>query len=139
MLLLAVMSCDSPSCGRPSKNTPASQLSMAEWIAALNNKKEKCNDYSIDGGWSDSYHSWTMNCMNGVEVYKDTSKEVQAWREKENERKAAVRTYYPVSISDLAAGRNSHTHIRVTGKVVLVKHEADGDLHIRLSDGKHFI
>jgi hypothetical protein len=51
----------------------------------------------------------------------------------------AVRTYYPVSIADLAAGRNSHTHIRVTGKVVLVKHEADGDLHIRLSDGKHFI
>jgi hypothetical protein len=51
----------------------------------------------------------------------------------------AVRTYYPVSISDLAAGRNSHTHIRVTGKVVLVKHEADTDLHIRLSDGRHFI
>jgi hypothetical protein len=46
----------------------------------------------------------------------------------------AVRTYYPVSIADLAAGRNSHTHIRVTGKVVLVKYEADGDLHIRLSD-----
>jgi hypothetical protein len=37
------------------------------------------------------------------------------------------------------AGRNSHTHIRVTGKVVLVKHEADGDLHIRLSDGKRWI
>jgi hypothetical protein len=51
----------------------------------------------------------------------------------------AVRTYYPVSIADLAAGRNSHTHIRVTGKVVLVKYEADGDLHIRLSDGKHWI
>jgi len=51
----------------------------------------------------------------------------------------AVRTYYPVSIADLAAGRNFHTHVQVTGKVVLVKHEADGDLHIRLSDGSQFI
>src|SRR3954463_7619874 len=52
---------------------------------------------------------------------------------------ASGRQYFPVSIANLAAGRNFHTHVRVTGKVVLVKHEADGDLHIRLSDGKHFI
>ena len=49
------------------------------------------------------------------------------------------RQYFTVSIADLAAGRNFHTHVRVTGKVVLVKHEEDTDLHIRLSDGKHFI
>jgi hypothetical protein len=51
----------------------------------------------------------------------------------------AVRTYYPVSISDLAAGKNFHTHVQVTGKVTLVKHEGDGDTHIVLSDGKNFI
>jgi len=46
----------------------------------------------------------------------------------------ALRTYYPVPISEL--GRNRHTHVRVQGIVTLVKHEKDGDLHIRLSDGK---
>src|ERR1700758_4352970 len=50
------------------------------------------------------------------------------------------RPYFPVSISDLAAGKNFHTHIQVTGKVTLVKHEADGDIHIKLEDGQgHFI
>jgi hypothetical protein len=52
---------------------------------------------------------------------------------------ASGRQYFTVSIANLAAGRNFHTHVRVTGKVVLVKHEADGDLHVRLSDGKHWI
>jgi hypothetical protein len=51
----------------------------------------------------------------------------------------AVRTYYPVSIADLAAGKNFHTHVQVTGKVTLVKHEGDGDTHIVLSDGKNFV
>ena len=49
------------------------------------------------------------------------------------------RHYFTVSITDLAAGRNFHTHVRVTGKVTLVKHEGDGDTHIVLSDGKSFV
>ncbi len=55
------------------------------------------------------------------------------------------RHYFPVSISDLSAGRNFHTHVQVTGKVTLVKRQGDGktigdgDLHIRISDGKNFI
>ena len=49
------------------------------------------------------------------------------------------RQYFTVSIADLAAGRNFHTHVRVTGKVTLVKHEGDGDTHIVLSDGKSFV
>jgi hypothetical protein len=49
------------------------------------------------------------------------------------------RQYFPVSIADMAAGKNFITHVQVTGNVILVKHEKDGDLHIRLSDGKRFI
>ena len=41
-----------------------------------------------------------------------------------------------MSIARLAAGKNVHTHIQVTGTVTLVKHEKDGDLHIRIVDGK---
>lgn len=49
------------------------------------------------------------------------------------------RPYWPVTIADMAAGKNHHTHVEVSGKVVLVRHEQDGDLHIRLTDGSNFV
>lgn len=49
------------------------------------------------------------------------------------------RPYFPVTVSDLAAGRNFHTHVAVTGAVTYVKREADGDTHIRLGNGKVFV
>ena len=39
----------------------------------------------------------------------------------------------------MATGHNFHTHVRVVGRVLLVKYEKDGDLHIKLGDGKYFI
>jgi hypothetical protein len=50
-----------------------------------------------------------------------------------------TRPYYPVTIAQMAAGKNFHTHVAVTGKVELVKTEKDGDTHIKLTDGKAFI
>lgn len=44
------------------------------------------------------------------------------------------RKYWPVTIAQLAGGTVKHTHVAVTGRVVLVKHEADGDTHLRLRD-----
>ena len=48
------------------------------------------------------------------------------------------RLYHPETIDSIAASR--HTHVSVTGRVTLVRHEADGDVHIRLTDEHgHFI
>lgn len=51
-----------------------------------------------------------------------------------------ARQYFPVTIEKLSQGKNFHTHIRVIGRVALIKKEADGDTHIRLEDSAgHFI
>ena len=42
------------------------------------------------------------------------------------------RVYWSETLSALSSGANKHTHVKVTAKVTLVKHEQDGDLHIRL-------
>lgn len=47
------------------------------------------------------------------------------------------RTFHPVPLAKLA--QTKWTHVRVCGTVTLVKHEADGDVHIRLEDGAQFI
>jgi hypothetical protein len=52
---------------------------------------------------------------------------------------ALLRPYFPVTIAQMAAGKNFHTHVRVTGTVTEVASEPDGDTHIRLSDGQAFI
>lgn len=40
------------------------------------------------------------------------------------------RHYWPVTVAKMAT--NKHTHVAVTDTVKLVRHEMDGDLHIRL-------
>lgn len=45
---------------------------------------------------------------------------------------AETRLYHNETIAGLH--RSRHTHVRVTGTVTYVKHEADGDLHFRLED-----
>ena len=50
-----------------------------------------------------------------------------------------VRTFHPVSISDLAAGdprhfAKAHTHVQVSGWVTYRKKEDDGDWHLRICD-----
>jgi len=47
------------------------------------------------------------------------------------------RTYHRVTVAQVAA--TQWTHVSVCGTVALVKHEADGDTHIRLEDGRAFI
>lgn len=47
------------------------------------------------------------------------------------------RPYHVETVASLASSR--HTHVEVTGKVTLVKTEADDDVHIRISDGTRFI
>jgi hypothetical protein len=47
--------------------------------------------------------------------------------------------YQHTTVEKLALGQVHMTRAEVTGKVTLVKKEADGDMHIRVSDGKHFI
>ena len=42
------------------------------------------------------------------------------------------RYYWPVNIDDMAAGRNQHTHVQIVGIVTLVRHELDGDTHIKV-------
>jgi hypothetical protein len=49
------------------------------------------------------------------------------------------RTYWPVAVDSLAIGHNAHTHVAATGKVTLVRHEADGDTHIKIVGLKGFI
>ena len=43
------------------------------------------------------------------------------------------RPYFPVTVCGMKA--NHHTHVSVSGKVTLVKHEPDGDLHMRIENG----
>lgn len=49
------------------------------------------------------------------------------------------RHYWPVTVDQLASGTVKHTHVQVSGRVKLVRHEADGDLHIQLTGVKAFI
>lgn len=42
------------------------------------------------------------------------------------------RTFWPVPLDSLAIGHTTHTHVAVTGKVSYVRHESDGDTHIKL-------
>lgn len=42
------------------------------------------------------------------------------------------RTYWIVPLDSLAVGHTSHTHAAVTGRVAYVRHEDDGDTHIKL-------
>lgn len=46
---------------------------------------------------------------------------------------AVARRYWWVPLDSLAIGHTTHTHVRVHGNVTLVRTEADGDVHIRLS------
>ena len=49
-----------------------------------------------------------------------------------------ARPYHVETIASMPTCR--HTHVAVTGRVILVRQEADGDWHLRLSDnGKRFI
>jgi hypothetical protein len=59
---------------------------MADWIAKANAKHEKCNTSGLDGvgGGTNGYDSWTFECVNGVIVYKDTTKESQEAQAKQN-------------------------------------------------------
>jgi len=50
-----------------------------------------------------------------------------------------ARTYWPVTVDELAAGTVKHTHVQVTGRVRLVRHEDDGDLHVKLTGVRGFI
>jgi hypothetical protein len=47
------------------------------------------------------------------------------------------RTYHGVSVAALK--ETQWTHVAVCGQVTLVKVEADGDVHLRISDGTDFI
>jgi hypothetical protein len=44
-----------------------------------------------------------------------------------------TRTYHVTRVADLA--RSVQTHVQVSGYVTYVRHEADGDWHVRVSDG----
>ncbi len=46
-------------------------------------------------------------------------------------------TFHPVTVEKLPITK--HTHVRVCGVVTLVRKEADGDSHIRLTDGARFV
>lgn len=51
---------------------------------------------------------------------------------------AGERHYHDETVDSLHASR--HTHVRISGMVTLVKREADGDLHFRVSDPHgHFV
>jgi hypothetical protein len=45
--------------------------------------------------------------------------------------------FHPVTVAQLPT--TVHTHVHVCGLVTLVKKEADGDTHLKVSDGPHFI
>lgn len=47
---------------------------------------------------------------------------------------AFARTFHPVVLVKVAT--TAHTHVSTCGTVVYVKHEADGDWHLTLSDGR---
>jgi hypothetical protein len=50
---------------------------------------------------------------------------------------APSRTYWPVTVEQVAT--TAHTHVKVMGRVKLVRHEADGDTHIQLTGVTGFI
>lgn len=51
---------------------------------------------------------------------------------------AAVVLYHVIAIAEFPT--SGHTHVETTGRVTLVRSEADGDWHIRLEDGEgHFV
>lgn len=43
-----------------------------------------------------------------------------------------ARTYWKVPVDSLAIGHTAHTHVEVSGLVTLVRHEGDGDTHIKI-------
>jgi hypothetical protein len=43
-------------------------------------------------------------------------------------------TYHPVEVYVLAQGGNRHTHVKTTGYRVMIRQEADGDIHVRTCD-----
>lgn len=47
--------------------------------------------------------------------------------------------FQKTTIEKLASGQCKMTRAEVTGRVELVKKEGDGDLHIRVGHGKHFV
>jgi hypothetical protein len=47
--------------------------------------------------------------------------------------------YRQTTVQKLAAGKCKMTRAVLTGKVEYVKREDDGDIHIRVGDGKYFI
>jgi hypothetical protein len=49
---------------------------------------------------------------------------------------AVARLYHPETIDSLPCSRR--THVQVEGRVTLLRTEADGDLHIRLSDARGY-
>lgn len=59
---------------------------MAEWIAEMNAKKEKCEQWE-GGGGSNGYNSWSVSCVHGVRVYRDTTEEMQEAEAHENRHK----------------------------------------------------
>lgn len=48
-------------------------------------------------------------------------------------------SFQKTTVVKLAAGQCKMTRAQLTGRVELVKKEADGDLHIRIGDGSHFV
>lgn len=48
-----------------------------------------------------------------------------------------ARPYWPVTVEQVPT--TAHTHIKVTGRVRLVRREDDGDLHIKLTGTTGFI
>lgn len=48
-------------------------LTMEQWIAKMNAKKEKCGEDGLEGSGTDGYNSWSVECQNGVRIYRDTS------------------------------------------------------------------
>ena len=55
------------------------------------------------------------------------------------DKRMIVRDYRTTTIATIASGKFLTPHAKVTGKVLKVISETDGDIHIRLSDGTNFI
>ena len=55
------------------------------------------------------------------------------------QRQVAHRPYHPVTVDALASGTVIHTHVRVTGRVRLIRLEQDGDMHYKLTGARAFI
>ncbi len=50
-----------------------------------------------------------------------------------------VRTYWPISVDSLATGHVLRIHVQTTGRVTLMRHEADGDIHLKLVGQRAFV